>query len=95
MPGRASLKLVHFETEHGRQLPHLQPRRPMVTGFSDPLGRDPFHAPASSLGESDYRPGHGRPGGSDTERDPQKPSLDPARFDYPSRGPRRPYRAGQ
>jgi hypothetical protein len=61
-----------------------------MTGFIDP-----FHAPASSLGESDYRRADHQPGGNSVEREPPEPSVDEARWDYPTPVPRQPYRSGQ
>jgi hypothetical protein len=65
-----------------------------MTGFTDPR-RDPFFAPRNSLSEDDYRPGHGQPGGNSVEREPPEPSVDEARWDYPTPTPRLSHRSGQ
>jgi hypothetical protein len=66
-----------------------------ILAHRDTAPHDVMSAPLrSSLGEEDYRPGHGQPGGNRIEREPSELDADPARFDYPTPTPRRPYRSG-
>jgi hypothetical protein len=58
------------------------------------LPAKPADTPRSSLGERDYRPGHGQPGGAAVDREIRDSVADPNRFDYPS-APRQSYRSGQ
>lgn len=55
----------------------------MVTGFIAPDMPHPWGEPRNSLGEDDYRPGHGKPGASAAEPEPAEPNIDDNRFNYP------------